>query len=150
MDLLQNKLFLVGSTANPIPEGMQKREIFQELPLIFREEGSGTRQAMELFFEQNQISVAKKLELTSNEAVKQAVLAGLGYSIMPMIGIKNEIYNKELQIIPVEGLPISTKWRLIWLKGKKMSPVSQAFYQFLSKEKDTIAAEKFKWYERYP
>jgi DNA-binding transcriptional LysR family regulator len=48
------------------------------------------------------------MELTSNEAVKQAVIAGLGCSIMPLIGIKNELLNKELQIIPFKGLPIKT------------------------------------------
>ena len=48
------------------------------------------------------------MELTSNEAVKQAVFSGLGCSIMPIIGIRNELKNKELQIVPVKGLPIST------------------------------------------
>ena len=61
----------------------------------------------------------KKIELTSNEAVKQAVLAGLGYSIMPLIGIKNELSNQDLEIIPLKGLPIITHWNLIWLKEKK-------------------------------
>jgi DNA-binding transcriptional LysR family regulator len=56
------------------------------------------------------------MELTSNEAVKQALLAGLGYSIMPLIGIRNELQQQELQIIPVKGLPITTSWSLIWLK----------------------------------
>ena len=56
------------------------------------------------------------MELTSNEAVKQAVLAGLGYSIMPLIGIKNELHNKQLSIYPIKGLPIKTTWSLIWLK----------------------------------
>ncbi len=58
------------------------------------------------------------MELTSNEAVKQAVLAGLGYSIMPLIGIKNELKSGDMRIIPVKGLPIKTAWQLIWLKGK--------------------------------
>jgi DNA-binding transcriptional LysR family regulator len=54
------------------------------------------------------------MELTSNEAVKQSLLAGLGYSIMPLIGIKNEIHNNELKIISIKGLPIKTTWSLIW------------------------------------
>jgi DNA-binding transcriptional LysR family regulator len=53
------------------------------------------------------------MELTSNEA-KQAVIAGLGCSIMPLI--ENELLNKELQIIPFKGLPIKTTWSLIWLR----------------------------------
>jgi DNA-binding transcriptional LysR family regulator len=89
------------------------------------------------------------MELTSNEAVKQALLAGLGYSIMPLIGIKNELHNHELQIIPIKGLPITTTWRLIWLKAKKHSPVSLAFLKYLEEEKTKIVQNKFDWYERY-
>jgi DNA-binding transcriptional LysR family regulator len=89
------------------------------------------------------------MELTSNEAVKQALLAGLGCSIMPLIGIKNELRNSELQIIPIKGLPITTTWSLIWLKGKKHSPVSRSLLSYLKKEKAQIVQEKFSWYEEY-
>jgi hypothetical protein len=89
------------------------------------------------------------MELTSNEAVKQAVIAGLGCSIMPLIGIKNELQNEELQIVPVEGFPITTVWNLIWLKGKNHSPVASAFLNYLKKEKTTIISEKFDWFEQY-
>lgn len=89
------------------------------------------------------------MELTSNEAVKQALLAGLGFSIMPLIGIKNELQNHELQIIQVKGLPIKTTWSLIWLKGKKLSPVSISFLDYLNKEKDTIIQKNFNWNEEY-
>jgi DNA-binding transcriptional LysR family regulator len=104
---------------------------------------------MESFFKINNISVLKKMELTSNEALKQALMAGLGYSIMPLIGIKNELHNKELQIIEVDGLPIKTTWSLIWLKGKKHSPVAASFLDYLKKEKTQIAQNKFSWYEQY-
>ena len=128
---------------------MTAKEIFQDLPLIFREKGSGTRQTMEGFFERHKISVLKKMELTSNEAVKQALIAGLGYSIMPLIGIKNELLNGELEITSIPGLPITTTWRLIWLKGKKHAPVSHAFLQYLKKEKAQIVQDKFSWSELY-
>ncbi|ERM81248.1 LysR family transcriptional regulator [Rhodonellum psychrophilum GCM71 = DSM 17998] len=149
LDLLQNKLYLVGSTAIKAKKGIGTKEIFKDLPLIFREKGSGTRQTMESFFQNNAISVLKKMELTSNEAVKQALMAGLGYSIMPLIGIKNELHNHELQIIPIKGLPIVTTWSLIWLKGKKHSPVSASFLDYLRREKTQIVQDKFSWYEQY-
>jgi DNA-binding transcriptional LysR family regulator len=149
LDLLQNKLYLVGDTNETFNQANITNETFNELPLIFREKGSGTRQTMEKFIEQNNISVLKKIELTSNEAVKQALLAGLGYSIMPLIGIKNELHNNELQIIPIEGLPITTTWSLIWLKEKNHSPVSISFLEYLNKEKDNIIQHKFSWYEEY-
>ncbi len=149
LDLLQNKLYLVGSSKTKINLGKSVKDTFNGLPLIFREKGSGTRQTMELFIQKNNLPVLKKMELTSNEAVKQALLAGLGYSIMPLIGIKNEVHNNGLQIIPIKGLPIKTTWSLVWLKGKKHAPVSKAFLDYLRKEKAQIVQEKFSWYEQY-
>jgi DNA-binding transcriptional LysR family regulator len=149
LELLQNKLYLVGNSKINSKKNLHSSEIFKDLPLIFREKGSGTRQTMESFIQRNNISVLKKMELTSNEAVKQALVAGLGYSIMPLIGIKNELQNKELQIIPIKGLPIVTTWSLIWLKGKKHAPVSTAFLNHLKEEKAQIIEDKFKWYKQY-
>jgi DNA-binding transcriptional LysR family regulator len=149
LDLLQNKLFLVGSNELNLKKGASIEDSFKDLPLIFREKGSGTREVMENYITRNNISVLKKMELTSNEAVKQSLLAGLGYSIMPLIGIKNEIHNNELKIIHIKGLPIKTTWSLIWLKGKKHSPVSKAFLEYLTKEKAQIVQDKFSWYEQY-
>lgn len=149
LDLLQNKLYLVGNSQTTFKKAKSAKEIFKDLPLLFREKGSGTRQTMESFIEHNKITALKKMELTSNEAVKQSLLAGLGYSIMPLIGIKNELHNNELQIIPIKGLPIKTTWSLIWLKGKKHSPVSTSFLAHLKKEKTQIVQDKFSWYEQY-
>ena len=89
------------------------------------------------------------MELTSNEAVKQAVIAGLGYSIMPLIGIKNELQSGELQIIPVKRFPIKSVWNLIWLKGKSHSPVAVAFLEYVKREKANIIKERFDWFEKY-
>ncbi len=149
MDLLQNKLYLVGHENINLKQSKVSKDIFEELPLIFREKGSGTRQSMEDFISSKGLTVIKKMELTSNEAVKQALLAGLGCSIMPLIGIKNELHNNELKIIPIRGLPLKTTWRLIWLKGKKHSPVAQAFLTYLKKEKNSIVEQHFSWYEHY-
>lgn len=149
LELLQNKLFLVGKTDEIFDKNLDLDEFFKNLPLIFREKGSGTRQTMEQFIARNHISVLKKMELTSNEAVKQALLAGLGYSIMPLIGIRNELHQGELQIIPIPGLPITTNWSLIWQKEKKHSPLSKVFLAHLQAEKSEIAHDKFRWYEQY-
>ncbi len=149
LDLLQNKLFLVGNMEKEFSRSLYGKKLLNELPLIFREKGSGTRQLMEQFLIRNNIPVTRKMELTSNEAVKQAVRAGLGYSIMPLIGLRNELLNKQLQIIPVKGLPIKTTWQLIWLKGKKHLPVAKAFLRFLHKEKSNIINTTFRWFEEY-
>lgn len=144
LNLIDNHLYLVGKRDTKLKKDMTPKELFSHLPLIFRERGSGTRQTMERFIGRHHFQVQKKLELTSNEAVKQAVIAGLGYSIMPLIGIRNEILNGILKIIPVKGLPIKTTWQLIWLKGKKLTPVSAAFLDYLQQEKEKIIADYFK------
>lgn len=149
LDLLQNKLYLVGHTVHQKGDLDTLVDVFQNMPVIFREKGSGTRQTMEQFISNHDIKIVKRMELTSNEAVKQAVLAGLGCSIMPLIGIKNELHNGELKIILVKGLPIKTTWSLIWMKGKKHTPISTALLNYLRKEKENIVKEKFSWYEQY-
>jgi DNA-binding transcriptional LysR family regulator len=149
LDLMTNKLFLVGNTKAKIKPSQSVKEVFKNLPLIYREKGSGTRSTMEKFIQKNDLSSIKKMELSSNEAVKQAVIAGLGYSIMPLIGIKNELKNKELQIIPVKGLPIKTTWQLIWLKGKQHSIAAQSLLNYIKKERQNIIYQSFNWYEKY-
>ena len=147
--LMENKLYFVGNAKTNFEKVPSKKKLFEELPLIYREQGSATRNAMENFISKNKLPVRKKIELTSNEAVKQAVLSGLGYSIMPLIGIKNELMNGDLQIIPVKGLPISTRWNLIWLKSKKLSPAANAYLEFLNSEKDCIIDDKFAWIHNF-
>lgn len=145
IELMPNKLFFVGSKELRLEGKPNKRSLFEDLPLIYREPGSATKAAMESFISKNKFTVRKKIELTSNEAVKQAVIAGLGCSIMPLIGIKNELKNGDLQIIPVKGLPIITNWNLIWLKSKNLSPAASAFLAYLNTEKETIINHSFSW-----
>jgi DNA-binding transcriptional LysR family regulator len=104
---------------------------------------------MQRFLQKNQLDVKMKMELTSNESVKQALIAGLGYSIMPLIGLRNELSLQQLQIIPVKGLPIKSVWNLIWLVDKKLSPVAYAFLHYVRKEKASIIKNKFEWFEQY-
>ena len=145
LDLLPNNLYLVGKKEHRTSPPLSKREALSALPFIFREQGSGTRQAMESYFQRHKIQMEPKLELTSNEAVKQAVIAGLGFSIMPLIGIRNEIRNKQVHIFPAAGLPLEATWRLIWLKGKKHSPVAKAYLDHLREAKQRITQAHFDW-----
>ncbi len=136
--LIENKLYLIGND----------NLYTADSPLIYREEGSATRKAMDGFFFRKQ-SQRKSMELTSNEAVKQAVLAGLGYSILPLIGIGNELKNKKLHIIPSSGLPITTYWRLVWLDDKKPSPIASAFLEYIQDAKESIVQEHFDWCQAF-
>lgn len=148
VSLMDNKLYLVGSK-DEFTDQKQNGKILTQIPLIFRESGSGTRKVMERFIKQHNFKITSRLELTSNEAVKQAVIAGLGYSIMPLIGIRNELSRGDLKIIPVEGFPIKSTWRLIWLKSKNLSPAAAAFLSYIKLEKDQIIRRHFSNFENY-
>jgi len=142
LELMDNHLYLVGNKENA-KEIINDKKSLDNKPFIYREQGSGTRQMMEKFIGKNEFHTKKKIELTSNEAVKQSVLAGLGISIMPIIGIKSEIAAGKLKIIDTKGLPITTKWRLVWLKEKKLSPIAQHYIEYLKKEKSNIIKQSF-------
>jgi LysR family transcriptional regulator, low CO2-responsive transcriptional regulator len=148
LELMQNQLFLIGNSADTLNKKIHNKNIFESIPLIYREKGPGTRNTMEKFIIKNKLPVRMKMELTSNEAVKQAVLAGMGYSIMPVIGIKNELFTGELQIIPVKGFPIKSSWNLIWPEGKAHSRVASAFLEHIRAEKEEIIKQRFSWYEQ--
>lgn len=145
VELMPNKLFYVSNYDRELPKSPSKKHLFERTPLIYREPGSATRNAMEGFIEKNNFKVNKTMELTSNEAVKQAVIAGLGCSIMPLIGNKNALRNKDLKIVPVKGLPIITNWNLIWLQSKNLSPAAVAFLDYLRERKEFIIKDKFDW-----
>jgi DNA-binding transcriptional LysR family regulator len=140
IELMDNYLFLIG------PEtGDAEKFEFNKSLFIYREEGSATKKVMMDYLQHIDFSFSKKLELVSNEAIKQSILAGLGYSIMPVIGLKNELLNKSVKIIKVPGLPIITKWNLVYNKGKKLSPASHAFLDYINANKTEIIEEFFNW-----
>lgn len=147
--ILENKLFLIGNKFVDISPKKDLAVYTSNFPLIFREFGSATRITMENYLDQNGIKPNMKLQLTSNEAVKQSVKAGLGLSIMPLIGLKNELDKGDLKIIPVKKLPIVTNWRLIWLKGKKFSPVASAYLKHINDSHEEIKDTYFSWISNY-
>jgi DNA-binding transcriptional LysR family regulator len=147
--LLENKLYVVGDKDFNNTHQLSSKQL-TELPLIYREHGSGTRLVMQDYFSKHNLLVKKKFELTSNEAVKQAVIAGLGNSILPLIGIRNELITGELKIIPTVGFPIKSNWELIWLNEKKLSPIAEAFVTFIKQNRTKILAEKFSWIDKIP
>lgn len=149
VELMENRLYLVGKN---FPEGKKKiydKKIFEELPMLFREPGSATRYAMEQYIARHSLQVDFKMALTSNEATKQAVMAGLGYSVMPLIGIKNELSNGSLNIIPVKGFPVVTHWNLVWLRQKTLSPVARSYLDYISSEKNELIERSFNWTSKY-
>lgn len=149
IELMKNELFMVGGKDYKHKGKYLSKKEFQKLPLIYREQGSATRLAMETFIESKKISTYKKMELTSNEALKQAVISGLGFSIMPLIGIKNAISLGDLQIIPVKGLPIVTNWNLVWLRSKNMSTIAKSLIDYVNDNKQAITKKHFGWLDQF-
>ncbi|MDE3237007.1 MAG: LysR family transcriptional regulator [Bacteroidota bacterium] len=148
--LMQNKIYMIGpyhaalKTDKKLP-----KTVFETLPLIFREEGSATRLAMQQYFTKAGVAPAVKMELTSTEAVKQAVIAGLGYSVLSLHSIKNELKQKDVKIIPVVGMPLQSQWKLIWLKKKKFSVAAQAYLDYIRMNKQKIHDTFFSWMDQY-
>lgn len=140
IELLDNELHMVGSS---VFENESIEEIIKNHTFIFRENGSATRKAMEQYITQQKLSGFKRMELVGNEAVKQALLAKLGVSIMPLIGLKNELEKNQLKIFPLKGLPIVTSWNLIHAKGKQLSPAALALTDHIQENMQDIIAEHF-------
>ena len=134
VQLMNNELVFVGPKGSASMYKKHKDNFFNLYPLIFRETGSSTRIAMEEFVKKSKLPLEKNITLTSNEAVKQSVISGMGCSIVPLIGIKNELMLVQLEIIPLEGLPIISNWYLVHLRDKKLMPAAIAFKEYLKTE----------------
>ncbi len=115
---------LVGKRKIPL------RELASEQFLI-REEGSGTRASMEHVFRERRIPFRVSMEVSSNETIKQAVMAGMGLSFLSAHTIGLELAAGKLAILDVAGLPIMRDWYVIHLREKRLSPIAGAFRTFL-------------------
>jgi DNA-binding transcriptional LysR family regulator len=144
---MPNHLHLVSGTKFENVKSI--KDLPLNIPFIYREDGSATRKAMEEYIHKYGLSVRKKMILTSNEAVKQAVIANLGVSIVPLIGIRNELKNGQLHSLSLEGLPIVSEWDLVWIKGKRMFPAAQAFIDYVNENKAAIIDKHFSWTKDY-
>lgn len=147
--LMKNQLFLIAKKGKSANATIVSPKDLEGVTLLFRENGSATRMAMEAYLKKQKVQVNRSMELTSNEAVKQAVLAGLGYSIMPIIGIMNELNNGDLEVIELAELPLVTDWNLIWLKSKSLSPAAAAYLKYIEEKKEEIIKHHFSWYASY-
>jgi DNA-binding transcriptional LysR family regulator len=143
--LMTNKLIFVGPKGSYLQYKKKKNKFFQDLPLIFREPGSATRKAMEDFVEQTKLPTEKNITLTSNEAVKQSIISGIGCSLVPLIGIKNEIMLGQIDILPLKGLPLISNWFLVNQRDKKLMPAAVAFKKYLSQNMNFLEEKHFGW-----
>jgi DNA-binding transcriptional LysR family regulator len=98
---------------------------------VMREQGSGTRIALERFFDEHQVKLKTSMEMASNEAVKQAVAAGLGLGMVSIHTLEMELALQRVAILPVEQFPIMRHWYIVYRQGKRLSPAARAFRDFV-------------------
>ncbi len=105
---------------------------------IIRERGSGTRNAMERFFGRQRFAPRETIEMSSNETIKQAVMAGMGVSFISMHTVGLEVTTGRLAVLKVAGTPVMRDWYVIHRERKRLSPVAQAFKSFLLEQGATL------------
>lgn len=107
-------------------------------PFVMRERASGTRAAMERLFTHYDLHPIVRTEISSNEAIKQAVAAGLGVAVVSRHTLELELMTGRVAVLDVEHFPIKRQWHLVYRNGKRLSPIAQAFQRFVDEEASHI------------
>jgi DNA-binding transcriptional LysR family regulator len=137
---MENPLVVIAPPGHPLASygGPIPLSRIQEETFVVREMDSGTRIAMERFFADRQVDLKAGMEMTSNEAIKQAVEAGLGLGIVSVHTLELELETGRLLVLKVEDFPILRHWYLVHREGKRLSPVALAFRGFLLEAESSL------------
>jgi len=139
-----NPLVFVASPEHPLAGEMGLRaEDLRQQAFIVREPGSGTRSAMESFFTQARLQPRYSMELQSNDAIKQAVMANLGLGFLSLHTIALELQTKKLCVLPVTGAPLVRAWNVVHPLSKLLSPAAEALRYFVLEHAETALATRF-------
>ena len=129
---MENPLVVIAAPDHPLASNKRiplKR--LQDEVFVVRERGSGTRSATERFFREKEINWKSGMEMTSNEAIKQSVMAGMGLGVVSLHTLELELEANRLAVLNVTGFPIMRSWFLVHRRGKRLSPVAQVFRDFV-------------------
>ncbi len=139
---MDNPLIIVAPKNHPLvnSKNLNIKDLAHE-PFVTREKGSGTRAAIERFFEQTDIDINYSMEMTSNEAIKQAVQAGMGLGIVSSHTVQLELATGYLINLKIKKFPIMRKWYLVQRVNKLHSPIATLFESFVLKYKHDTAFE---------
>lgn len=129
---MKNYLVIIAPASHPLAgeKSIPMSRLAEETFLV-RERGSGTRSAMERYFADRHIRLNTGTEMNTNEAIKQAVQAGMGLGILSLHTVKLEVEMGHLAVLDVENFPILRHWYIIHRRGKRLSGVALAFKDFL-------------------
>lgn len=129
---LENPLVVLAPADHPLAK---KRRIplarFAEEPFLIREPGSGTRNAVQRLFDEHGLTLNVRMELGSNEAIKQAVIGGLGVSVLSRHTLSQDQRINELAILDVQGFPILRHWYVVYPAGRQLSIIARTFLEYL-------------------
>lgn len=132
VSFMDNPLVVIAPIDHPLATAKAiPLERIQQETFLVREQGSGTRSAMERFFTAKGIQLSKGSEMSTNEAIKQAVQAGMGLGILSLNTVTLELETKRLVVLDVESFPVLRHWYIVHRQGKRLSTVAQAFKAFL-------------------
>jgi len=132
---MENPLVVIASPGHPLADvtDIPLARLGQE-SLIGRETGSGTRGAVEKVFAEQGLALRVAMEINKNEAIKQAVEAGLGLGVVSLHIVQAELASNQLCVLDVQGFPLMRKWYLVQREGKRLGPSAQAFAAFVLKQ----------------
>jgi DNA-binding transcriptional LysR family regulator len=138
----------LGVIASPEHALARRREIAPKAldaePFIVREPGSGTRAAMEQFFAENRIAAPRIMEMTSNETIKQAVIANMGLAFVSLHTVALELSVGQLVALDVAGLPLMRRWYIVNVQRKPLSPAAESFRYFVLDQGERLLAEQYR------
>jgi DNA-binding transcriptional LysR family regulator len=141
---LNNILGVVAHNDHPLAG--KKNITIEELAsqrFLIREMGSGTRIVFEQLLQERGVKIEPYMELGSSEALKQAVMAGLGIAVLSLHSVQLERDVNKLTVLDVEGFPLKRRWFVVHLKGKKLSLVARTFLDYIVKESSEVLGAEF-------
>ncbi len=132
MPFLDNELIPVVHVGHPLADkAVVSMEDFFKQPLLLREQGSGTRHALEAFCSEQRFTLNWIMELGSNAAVKHGVLADLGVAVMPRFSVQLELQQGFLKELAIEGFPLRRSWCTVYPRRKHLTPATEAFLGYI-------------------
>ena len=138
-DLMNNPLvFAAAKDHSKLGKKLKIADLKGEA-LVLREKGSGTRMVMEELFQQEDMSIDSVMELSTNEGVKHAIMAGIGISLVSEFSLRLEKVHDQIGVLDVEGFPIKSTWKLVHLRGKNLSPLAQTFKTYIQQTELTTS-----------
>lgn len=128
----KHPLVIIAAPSHPLASKRRLRlKQLEGERFLIREPGSGTRASMERVFRERGAHYRSSMEVSSNETIKQAVIAGMGVSFISKHTVGLELQTRKLVTLNVVGLPVMREWFVIHLRAKRLSPIAAAFQQFL-------------------